>query len=233
MDKGKLIDEVKKRRPLWDLENKRKVDKNLIIQLWEEISVELDWPTDDIKKKWANLRHTYRIALKKQWITWKYLDQMSFLPEGQVADPLSKKRSQFNESIEATTTFTENFEENNELDEFSEWLSPENSECNDPPPAKKRRQQPLHKNVERVEGNSTQENISEDKKKANHHFLLSFLPIMNEMTDIQRLEFRAQMSNLTLKIMRPKSRVNDEFIYDEASSSCFNREENVDTSNEF
>ncbi|XP_067634256.1 uncharacterized protein [Eurosta solidaginis] len=256
MDGGRVIEEVKKRRPLWDLFDKKNFDKLLIIKLWEEIAVELDSPTNEVKKKWKNLRDTYRMVLKRERRAicngqtyngkkWKYTQEMSFLKDVMTTDPLCRPHSSYtelDEDCDLTNASAESFEDlwttntkqNNEIknernnDELSECSIPENLEDIEPPapqknkriyPDLKQAQERKRENIERVEKRRRIRRTFEDKMDGDYNFLLSFLPVMKEMTNMQKLEFRAQMSNVTLNIMRAQPGGSDIIGLDGPSSS--------------
>ncbi|CAH0723103.1 unnamed protein product, partial [Brenthis ino] len=60
-----LINEVKKRRCLWDLDDKYYNDRYKLASAWEEISAILKIPEDVLRAKWKNLRDLFKREERK------------------------------------------------------------------------------------------------------------------------------------------------------------------------
>ncbi|CAD7088669.1 unnamed protein product [Hermetia illucens] len=65
IDEAKLIEEVKKRRPLWDPRLKSYQSRELKWKLWNEVAESLDISRDAAQKKFKNMKDIFRRELKR------------------------------------------------------------------------------------------------------------------------------------------------------------------------
>ncbi|XP_075158410.1 transcription factor Adf-1-like [Haematobia irritans] len=92
MDEEKLIEAVKKYPILFDLQCREYKNTQKKEDVWKGISNEIGWSTELCKKKWKNLRDTYKKTKQRLNMpsgsgaevkrTWKYFENMSFLDKG-------------------------------------------------------------------------------------------------------------------------------------------------------
>ncbi|KAL1492894.1 hypothetical protein ABEB36_011066 [Hypothenemus hampei] len=82
-----LIRLVHDRQALWDMKHKNYHNREISRKLWIEIAVEMKTTRHVVKKKWHNLRTTYRRIYVKTLSTlgpvskWKYFHSLSFLSD--------------------------------------------------------------------------------------------------------------------------------------------------------
>ncbi|XP_021707919.1 uncharacterized protein LOC110678812 [Aedes aegypti] len=98
IDSENLFALVFERKALWDKTAKEYRNRILVDRLWRQVSTELGGvaTTDDVKKKWKNLRNSFGKELKKipegrsgdagplnceTYTTWPFLTQMMFLKD--------------------------------------------------------------------------------------------------------------------------------------------------------
>lgn len=78
-----VIDEVQKRPILWDLHNKNYKSVFKKLKAWEEIAVTLNYPLEEVKKKWKRVRDIFSRSYIRnpddKLNTWPYYTKMMFL----------------------------------------------------------------------------------------------------------------------------------------------------------
>ncbi|KAM7356646.1 uncharacterized protein ACRADG_002301 [Cochliomyia hominivorax] len=67
MDRLRLIEEIRKRPPLWDFQNTESKSRIFVPDLWREVAENMgpDVTVEDCKRKWKNLRDAYRAEIKR------------------------------------------------------------------------------------------------------------------------------------------------------------------------
>ncbi|PSN38145.1 hypothetical protein C0J52_23787 [Blattella germanica] len=93
MDCEKLIHLIQERKYLWDQKKPQYHMRNVQMKLWKEVATEMKEPVEEIKKRWRNLRDSFRRELKKKNYesksgsgressnTWAFFNQMTFLTD--------------------------------------------------------------------------------------------------------------------------------------------------------
>uniref|UniRef100_A0A1A9X4V7 MADF domain-containing protein n=1 Tax=Glossina brevipalpis TaxID=37001 RepID=A0A1A9X4V7_9MUSC len=194
MDVGKLITAVQKRRPLWDRKDKLYGERRINANLWDEVAKEMKKPKDEVHKKWKNLRDSYRLAVKRGINKhksasgagglerkWSHFDEMSFLDD--VMSPITANGTEPEiESDESATSDPKRRKSNKRKTTANEDLQ-------------------LEIEKEKLNILKSTQNLRLD---GDYNFLISLLPIMKNMSNMQKLEFRAKVGNIALDIMNDR-----------------------------
>ncbi|XP_067010792.1 uncharacterized protein [Anabrus simplex] len=225
MDCEKLINEVQKRLPLWDVKNKDYSNRNKTADLWEEIAQEMCSTKTEVVKKWKSLRDNYRQELKKvarfqrsgndsshvfkrKWI---FFEQMTFLKDilrpapmpGNLPSIPGNDTEDISENADETSTSNPEIAPNEtaattlQHTTCTGQVSPSGGrrKC-----LKRKREDDPFLAIEREKLSILQSN-REITMDGDYNFLISFVPIMKQMNDVQKLHFRVKMSALVLEIM--------------------------------
>ncbi|XP_075155897.1 uncharacterized protein LOC142238877 [Haematobia irritans] len=127
MDEEKLIEAVKKYPILFDLQCREYKNTQKKEDVWKGISNEIGWSTELCKKKWKNLRDTYKKTKQRLNMpsgsgaevkrTWKYFENMSFL------DNVKSNRRTIGNIFDETLELNESYEEISPLDDYDKSMS--------------------------------------------------------------------------------------------------------------
>ncbi|XP_069678828.1 transcription factor Adf-1-like [Periplaneta americana] len=231
MDCEKLISEVQKRRPLWDVKMKDYSNRSKTAKLWEEIVKEIGSTKTEAVKKWKSLRDNYRQELKKvgnfkksgnnssplfkrKWI---YFEQMSFLKDIISSAPMSGNPPSVPDN-DMEENISEDISGNsNEILAANPEVVPEETIPTTPlsnttsagqfsasdarrKNLKRKREDDLFLTIEKEKLSILKTN-RELQMDGDYNFLISFLPIMKQMNNTQKLNFRMKMSALALEII--------------------------------
>ncbi|KAL7740222.1 hypothetical protein ACLKA6_002198 [Drosophila palustris] len=110
-DKISLIQAVKEKRVLWDVEDKKHFDGIVLKEAWKTVAKKLNRNTNECKTAWKSLRDSYRYHCKRVGadgatseqpkVVWHFAPYLTFLPK------LSSTRRTFNSAFEVEDASTQ------------------------------------------------------------------------------------------------------------------------------
>ncbi|KAL4715247.1 hypothetical protein ACJJTC_007829 [Scirpophaga incertulas] len=221
IDTGRVIDEVRIRRCLWDPADDFYKNKDAKNKAWEEIGKELcgeNFNTDldkQIRHRWKSARDNYfrtkgnmrntpsgSAAKHKKYL---FFDQMTFLDrisENEVTESLSDNQSIVSEDLTETATSANNLSTPSQLHRPQENTENSQNKWNKRSGMNKRKSEQSNFENELItllNQNTSPSNLNPDDLS----FFESLGPILSNLSAYQKLQFRAKVLELLIGISAP------------------------------
>ncbi|XP_014365519.2 uncharacterized protein LOC106716513 [Papilio machaon] len=215
MNTEMFITEILNRPPIWMSKHPHHKYKHVINRLWEE--VKQCFPTYDVpqlKKKWKNLKDSYRKELKKNppsrfgnpglddedcMPQWKYFNLMTFLKE-ELIPAEDEINLTDNEDLDTSTLF--------ELQSTLAAPSPQPSQS-EKADFRKRKINDLQaefldierKKIKMLEKEFKKNQTPDIEKTDDYYYLMSILPEMQKLSSIQKMRVRNKINQILMEEM--------------------------------
>ncbi|XP_044763326.1 uncharacterized protein LOC123320184 [Coccinella septempunctata] len=208
-----LISNVECRPCLWNDEHVDFKNGNITRKQWDEVGESLNLPGEECKKKWKNLKDTFRkkvnLMASKPGASqrkWKYSDRMEFAR--QVITPgHSSENFEFPPIKEEDSTDSEMTFEDNSLQQDTKSSFPEEDDegydQNQGSAGRKREREEEFLEEDRLmETPLKAVKLMESDMSDDHHFFLSLLPYVSRLDDLEKLELRAKIQTCVFEAVR-------------------------------
>ncbi|KAL0869456.1 hypothetical protein ABMA27_007689 [Loxostege sticticalis] len=203
-DTTRFIAEVHARPAIWQLKHPHHKFKNIVKMLWDEVHSQFpEFELSQLKKKWKNLKDTYRKELKKN-------------PQMHTSDPNSTYKSQWHyfhdldflkdecrDLIEGEEEEKSNASDSEIQENFADvataiLVSPSDS------PTNQLEFSSDYGEVERKRPRLTPRTAprpNSERKSDDYHFLMSILPEMKKLHPIQKMRLRTKINQALMEEM--------------------------------
>ncbi|XP_065361826.1 uncharacterized protein LOC135955403 [Calliphora vicina] len=206
-DKLKLIAEIRKRPVLWDLQTKR--NSRVLQQTWKQLSRIMGADVDDCKRKWKILRGIYRKEVMKLELRivedksngsyspnneytskWSFYEHMKFIDGIKNQRPLKSVNSYVSDNNQSPS----NLSGQNSSENQDDIPTTSNGKCT-------KRSYDQANFFKSPVSDITDSNDMVHVTDADYNFLMSFLPQMKKINELENFQFRAQITDLMLDIV--------------------------------
>ncbi|KAM3961329.1 uncharacterized protein ACR2FA_004669 [Aphomia sociella] len=196
-----IIVRVQSKPALWNVSNPIFKKKAMHKRIWQAMARELNMEETVLKKRWKHLKDQYRKELKKSNVEnstyvsgWQHYDALSFLKE----ELLSKDRPR--NTTQSETESLGNSDDGEDTFEVKRTKKATKDETDDTQDSRK-----LNTIIKKL--NATKQLIDtkltaiEDgpRNDPDYMFLMSVLPSIKQLTDIQKLHFRGKVNEWLLE----------------------------------
>ncbi|KAG6453240.1 uncharacterized protein LOC119191269 [Manduca sexta] len=207
-----IIMHVKNTPVIWQTSHPNFKKRNVLSRTWAEMAKTLDVDESFLKKRWKHLKDQYRKELKKVLasselnpeeveVTWQYYNDLSFLRHELFTRGTRKKNTEVPVVSEGSDT---------EHDSDSEAS------------ASKMRKYDDTKNVSMGETFTAQDRMDVSwQNDADYMFLMSILPSMKNLTEIQKLQFRGKVNDWLIEAYTQNGYAGNEYVANDTDNKMY------------
>ncbi|XP_023945537.1 uncharacterized protein LOC112051220 [Bicyclus anynana] len=204
-----VIHHVKSHPELWDSTDKLNKNKRAKQRAWKEISAAIGGANDTnkLKKRWKNLKDAFRKELKRiisneiDTSSWQYFEDLSFLTEVIMKGIGTRVRYQTEGDDSNMNEAIEDDDSNDPLIVKTELMDPEPStsmECSSFIDSSQANDDTAN-STDNNEVKISNKIKSSDEYDADYMFLVSLLPTMRKLSNVQKLQFRGKVNQWLLE----------------------------------
>ncbi|XP_063226037.1 uncharacterized protein LOC134532918 [Bacillus rossius redtenbacheri] len=228
MDVEQLIVEVFARKPLWQVKNCQHHNRGVIDKLWGEVASALESDTEELRKKWKNLKDRFRKELRKirdkksgadgatqQESDWPFFPLLHFLRDQMTPAQMSGNLQEMTASEIHDTAGNSDDEGGQETQ--VRFASERTVDRPQTPPNTLVRTPDTHELVRKRKRDNSQDvatqkllqieekkleflrKENEQEKNDDYHFCMSIIPHMNNFTSRQKLRVRNRIQSVIIE----------------------------------
>ncbi|CAH2240831.1 uncharacterized protein LOC120624438 [Pararge aegeria] len=205
MAAAKLIQLVKERPAIWQVSDKRYKDKSARERAWKEIAKEIGKDDLMIRKRWKNLKDAFRKELKRVLVqdieasSWQHFEQLSFITEAILKGIRNKDINALSTEETADGDSDDPLSVKTEIPEAEPSTSMDGNSTLEISYANDDSMSHLaNRNLNVMQHNNKRKAL-EDEYDADYMFLVSLLPTMRQLSEIQKLQFRGKVNQWLLE----------------------------------